>query len=258
MAAKKNKRTKTPVDEESYVIKAIRFPSLKLVRWIMKAAEKTTDGDRNEFIRSAAEKLSVVVLDHKLSPNEHFLPQSHLPRAVASEKTLRTNVMLPPDLIPWVEEASRRLNHHVSPFLAWATLLEAGEVLGKYPKVSRRRKAVGVTAKDGKKYTTMTVRFPVPTISRMDSWCHLHEEKYSRSQFLEDAIRYTVHDRIVGESVIDLLPEDHSLNGGKKMVSFRIRTNLRNDADSAGAVMNHSGTGFMVFAALTYLDSQDG
>lgn len=252
MAPKKNKVVKAR--PKNYVIKAIRFPSTKLVDWITNATRKATGGNRNAFVSRAAERLAIAVLAGELPLKEHSLPKNHLPRAIDAESTLRTNVMIPPDLMPLIEEASRRLNHHVSPFLAWATLLEARRVLKKYPKVSKRPKAAGAKGKRGSRLTTMTVRFPLATIDLMDEWCESGEKKRSRSDFLEEAVYYVIQERMVDANVIDLLPEDHSLNGGKKMVSFRIGTSLRNDADAAGAVMNHSCTGFLVFASLVYLN----
>jgi hypothetical protein len=230
-----------------------------LVDWVAEAAADTFGDDRGawgEFISEAALKLAETTLEGKLSPEEHFLPKYHIPRAVDAEETLRTNVALPVDYLPTIEEAARRLNHHVSPFLSWASLVEARRVLDYYPDVSRREPVVGeVNSRDGKEYTTRAVRFPLKVIRRMDKLCT--DEEISRSEFLEEAVYYTIQKRIIDKSRLDVLPPSHSLNGGKKMVSFKLPTELQNDADAAGAVINHNSTGFLVYASILFLDSED-
>lgn len=240
--------------KKPYVLKAVRFPSLILVDWV---AEAAIIGDNKsawgKFISLAAEKMARLTLDGKLSPKDHFLPQSHLPRAVESEETLRTNVALSRKSLPSIEEAARRLNHYVSPFLAWAALVEARSLLDYYPEVSERELVVGeVNRRDGEEYTTMAIRFPSKAVLRMDALCL--EAGASRSEFLEEALYYVVQKRIVEAGAVDLLPPSHSLNGGKKMVSFKLPTKLRNDADAAGAAMNHNSTGFLVLASLLFLN----
>lgn len=250
--------TGRPGQKKPYVLKAIRFPSLTLVDWVAEAAAIKVGEGRGawgEFISRAALHLARLTLKGKLSPKQHFLPRHHIPRAVESEETLRTNVALPVDYLPFIEEAARRLNHHVSPFLSWASLVEAQRILDYYPDVSPRETVVGeVSSRDGEEYTTMAIRFPLRAIKRMDKVCVGYG--VSRSKFLREAVYYTIQKRIVKAGKIDLLPSSHSLNGGKKMVSFKLPTSLRNDADAAGAVMNHNSTGFLVFASLVFLDSE--
>lgn len=235
--------------KKPYVLKAIRFPSLALVKWVAKAATKIFGDDRGawgNFISEASLKLARITLEGKLSPKKHFLPKYHIPRAVKSEETLRTNVALPVDYLPEIEEAARRLNHHVSPFLSWASLVEAKRILGRYPKVSKRQPV---------EYSTSAIRFPIKALDRMDAVCDGYG--VSRSKFLEEAVYHTIQRRIVRAKKIDLLDASHSLNDGKKMVSFKLPINLRNDADAAGAVMNHNSTGFLVFASLVFLDYEE-
>jgi hypothetical protein len=110
--------------------------------------------------------------------------------------------------------------------------------------------------KDGILYTTMVIRFPLDAVDRMDAFCEEHGCK--RSKFLEEAIYYTIQKRIVERKTFDLLPTEHSLNGGKKMVSFKLPTDLRNDADAAGATINHAATGFLVYSSLLFLDYLKG
>jgi uncharacterized protein (DUF1778 family) len=164
---------------------------------------------------------------------------------------VRTNVAIRPEDIGTIEEAARRTNHHISPFLTWASLLKARDILGGDILVEEDFDE-DVESQDEGERITITSRLPLSAVDRMDEYCS--EQKWTRAEFVEEACSYLAN--AVGRQRItkNLLPGGHSLNGERKMVSVKVDASVKTEMTVNGACLNHTTTGFLVWAILAYLN----
>jgi uncharacterized protein (DUF1778 family) len=235
---------------------------------VVTALHRVTGWDR-QYLKRIVAKAPVVLVDNPTKEEIRVLEKAALPLGAVFEirtatQGVRTNVAVRPSEMESIEAAARSTNHHISPFLTWAALLKAGTVLfedepddeeddEEDDETGSEEDGGGESAleEDDDTRITITSRLPVHAVERMDEFCDDHE--WTRTEFVEEASAYFIAVVQKERLTSNLLPDTHSLNGERTMVSVKVDFDVKSKMTSSGASLNHTTTGFLVWAILAYL-----
>jgi len=235
-------------EEGDQVFKSVRFPTEKLSRWVDRVVQDN-ETTRGAYIRWVSIDFAKDLLEGKLA-KEHYLPfEQYYPR-VASIKvgggSIRTNIALRREETLYLEKAASRVNQRISPFLTWATIISALKQGYTYPKEK------GLSKKE-RKSTAVAIRFPLDLLEVVDAYCL--KNKINRSEFARLAVSEMIEDVKLEAMADNLLSKDYTVRGveDSKMASFKVDPAFRVEVDKYAAVLNHTTTGFYVWASWAYL-----
>lgn len=234
---------------------------------VVAALHRVTGWDR-QYLKRVVAKAPMVFIDNPTSEEVRVLEKSVASLGASFEvetstQGVRTNIALKSHEVEPIEEAARLTNHHVSPFLTWAALLKANNLLFEETEEDDDLEDVeedddveqedDLEEEDEDTRITIASRLPVYAVERLDEFCADQEPRWTRTEFVKEASAYFI-DVVQKERLTkNLLGKKHSLNGERTMVSVKVDFDVKAQMTATGAALNHTTTGFLVWAILAYL-----
>jgi uncharacterized protein (DUF1778 family) len=235
---------------------------------VVAALHRVTGWDR-QYLKRVVARAPEVLIDNPTQDEVKVLQKAVAPFGAVFEvrtstQGVRTNVAIRPDEMEPIETAARCTNHHISPFLTWAALLKASLILSSDDEGDNEvedtyeddddEEDVIEGEEDEDTRITVTCRLPLDAVERMDEFCSDQEPPWTRTEFVEEATSYLVGVVQKERLTKNLLSGTRSPNGERVMVSVKVDFDVKSKMTSAGASLNHTTTGFLIWAIIAYLN----